>query len=85
MLSVVPLGMTTDSRSARSRTRGVMAPSSSPTRKLPGPPNWIRPGAIQSAAQLTRHPTVRVAPIRSAISSSFNPFWTETTTEASVR
>src|SRR5438132_3109018 len=55
-----------------------MRPSSSPSTRAPWPPWRIRPGATQSAAQFTRQPTVRGAPIFSAISSSLRPFWSDT-------
>src|SRR5438128_1117567 len=56
---------------------GVLAivPGDDLHRALPGP---------QSAAQFTRQPTVRGAPIFSAISSSLRPFWSDTIAPASA-
>src|SRR4029450_11521483 len=85
MLSVTGVSSTTLSSAASSRTRGVMRPSSSPSTKAPWPPWRMRPGAAQSAAQLTRQPTVRSAPTACAISSSLRPFCSETIVPAAAR
>ena len=79
MFEVTWVGVTAPRRSASSLTRGESSPSSSPTANVPEPPCWIRPGAIQSAAQLTRQPTVRAWPTRAAMAASFRPFWRDAT------
>src|SRR5213593_1758202 len=85
MLSVTSVGATTASSLARPWTRSLSRPSSSPSTRAPWPPCRIRPGAIQSAAQLTRHPTVRPAPTARAISSSLSPFCSDTIAPSAAR
>ena len=70
---------------ARSCTRWLSRPSSSPSTRAPWPPWRMRPGAIQSAAQLTRQPTVRAGPTARAICSSLSPFWSDTIVLSAAR
>src|SRR6185295_6207157 len=78
MLSLMRVGDTTSSILARRSTRSLRRPSSSPSTRAPAPPCRMRPGACQSAAQLTRQPTVRRSPTAAAMISSLSPFCSET-------
>ena len=46
MLSVTSTGCSAENACCSARMRGVVAPSISPMRKAPGPPNTISPGAL---------------------------------------
>ena len=46
MLSVTSTGCSAAKASRSATMRGVVAPSISPMRKAPGPPNTISPGAL---------------------------------------
>src|SRR2546428_6370086 len=62
MLSLTRVGATTSRSVASASTRALGRPSSSPSTRAASPPCRMRPGAIQSADQLTRQPTVRRSP-----------------------
>ena len=59
---VIASGSKSRITACRAASRGVMAPSSSPSTTAPRLPKMISPGAIQSAPKLTNAPIVRSRP-----------------------
>ena len=66
-------------------SRGVIAPSSSPSTTAPRLPNMISPGAIQSAPKLMNAPIVRSRPTMRWMIVSLRPFCSDRTRPSCAR